>query len=46
MSLYLKCKHHYSADAHPAVQRVQIRDVEASVEVKHSTQAQDGQKQS
>lgn len=43
---YLECKHYHSADAHPAVQRVQVREVEASVEVKHSTQAQDGQKQS
>lgn len=35
---YLELKHFHSADAHPAFQRVRVRDVE----VKHDTQAQDG----
>lgn len=42
---YLNCKHGHSADPHPAVQRVQVSDVEVAVEVEHSVQAQAGQEQ-
>lgn len=44
--LYLDCKQHHSTDAHPAVEGVQVRRLDASVEVEHGTQAQDGQHQS
>lgn len=44
--LYLDCKQHHSRDAHPAVDGVQVRHVDESVEVEHGTQAQDGEHQS
>lgn len=43
---YLKRKQPHSAEAHPAVQRVQVRDAGSPVEVKDGIQAQDRQEQS
>lgn len=42
---YLGSEQDYGADAHPAVEGIQVGDVVACVEVKHSTQPKDGQDQ-